>query len=266
MSIEQPNKKDIWNPYFYKHFQGYDSIRELAKYFRHFIDWPRVEDFNALAKQRELKLDLSFKKQRKEMRYLWEIYHQKHIPTREDCWHDFFNNLTWLAFPKLKAAIVHKMCQEPLTNQRSMLQNTLAHFDECGVVICASCPQIFELIAHFQWKTLFCHTPELTSHCHPVLMGHGLMEKSLAPFVGLTAKCVFLQVDETFFNLASDLQNAHVDEQVATYILSEAFPNHPKALHPFPLLGWPSWYEPNKDAGFYDNEQYFRKGRISQKA
>ncbi|MBS0287180.1 MAG: DUF3025 domain-containing protein [Proteobacteria bacterium] len=260
MSIEPTSKKDIWNPYFYKHFQGYASILVMAKHFGQLSDWPSVENYNHFARLSNPTAHLFFKEQLKDMVYLWEIYHQQHIPTRVGCWHDFFNNLTWLAFPKLKGAIVHKMCQEPLTHQRTTLQNTLAHFDECGIVICASNEKIFELIKTFQWKALFCQPSNLL-HCLPVLIGHGIMEKSLVPFIGMTAKAVFLPVDESFFKLTTVQQIAYVDEHMGTFILSNAFPHYPKALHPFPLLGWPGWYEPNKEAGFYDNDQYFRKGR-----
>ncbi len=194
------------------------------------------------------------------MRYLWEIYHNGKIPTRNASWHDFFNNITWLVFPKLKRAIVDKMCQDPFEiGARTSLQNTLAHFDECGIVICSSEPHFFKFIQNHQWQDFFCQY-DIAKSCLPVIIGHGLMEKALNPYIGMTAKAIFLDVEAQFFSLDTLQQNKIIDEKIAQFILSEDFPTQPKALHPFPLLGWPAWHE-NQDEAFYNNKNYFREKR-----
>ncbi len=88
------------------------------------------------------------------------------------------------------------------------------------------------------------------------------MEKALKPYVGMTAKAVFLEVDTDFFHLDTMAQNRLLDERVAAYLLSDTFPDYPKGLHPFPLLGWPTWHQ-NQDEAFYLDQTYFRPKRIS---
>ncbi|MGD9591926.1 MAG: DUF3025 domain-containing protein, partial [Candidatus Berkiella sp.] len=221
-------------------------------------EWPNIDDYNLLAKA--CQLSLCFIEQKNEMRYLWEIYHQGNIPTRTQSWHDFFNNLTWLIYPALKRAIVDKMCQDSTAlSSRSSLQNTLAHFDECGVVICSSLEQHFELLKNHQWQQFFCDK-NITQTCLPVIIGHGLMEKALKPYIGMTAKAVFLKVEPSFFMLPNKMKNDLIDQKMAQFILSEQFPSTPKLLHPFPLLGWPGWHDAQNEA-FYANKQYFREKR-----
>ncbi len=227
------------------------------KFVEHF---PTCDDFNALAAK--CGNGIYFISQLVNMRYEWEIYRNKAVPMRQQCWHDFFNNLTWLTFPKLKWAIVQKICDEPSTaTTRTSLQNTLAHFDECGVVICSDKPEIFDMIKAFAWKDLFCRTQNLEQHCKPVIIGHGLFEKGLVPYIGMTAKAVFLPVEKSFFALNTQDQNSFIDQEIAKYISSEHFPHAPKALQPFPMLGWPGWHPDNHDEAFYDNREYFREGR-----
>ncbi len=254
MFKEQQNKKDFWKPSFYKDFPGFASITPFVEKWlgQAYPHWPSIDDFN-----RAQKADIHFVLQEKEMRYLWEIHQNRHIPTRLYNWHDLFNNITWLIFPKIKAAIVAKMCCEPFEGKsRSSVQNLLAHFDECGVVICADDVSLFALIEHHCWLEFFLKE-DLKQHCLPVLFGHGLMEKALTPFIGMTAKTLFLQVDPCFFTMPTSVQNDIVDEKIAQFILSDAFPRYPKALHPFPLLGWPDWHPQQNDA-FYLNKSYFR--------
>jgi hypothetical protein len=164
----------------------------------------------------------------------------------------------------MKSAIVKRSCQESDKDEiktRTSLQNTLAHIDECGVVICSNNIDIFEMIRLFEWKKLFCDTQNLISDCIPIIVGHGLLEKALNPYIGLTAKAIFLHVDKDFLDLDSQSQNKIIDKEIAEYILSVDFPHSPRSLQPFPLLGWPGWHQDNNDESFYENTNYFRAGR-----
>lgn len=265
MYTEQINKKDIWNPCFYKHFPGFSCIlplwKQQAAYFPY--SWPQVEDYNVIAKEQRNRI--SFIAQHSEARYEWEIYHRRRVMTRECSWHDFFNNLTWLSFPKLKWAIVKKVCEEfpsETVKVRNSRQNLLAHFDECGMVICSDKSSIFDDIKAFRWKKLFFETPFLQQHCLPVLMGHGMLEKALNPYIGMTAKAILLQVPSDFFALSGMAQLKYVDEEIANFIQSPEFPNSPQALQPFPILGWPTWHQENQQECFYENTNYFRTQRM----
>lgn len=231
-----------------------------------FNAWPSIKDFNDL---RNLSYDknyvdemrLSFIEQTAQSCYEQEICQNRQIPTRLRNWHDFFNNLSWLCWPRLKWSMVRRAVQEKAGPIRTSGQNMLAHLDECGMVFCSSDPHVFHLIKTFQWQTLFFY-PYLLESCLPVLMGHGLLEKLLNPFVGITAKVIFLQVDKSFFQKDLMSQMQYIDSKIADYILGPQFIAEPKALCPFPFLGWPHWYL-NQDAAFYENKHYFREQRTA---
>lgn len=91
-----------------------------------------------------------------------------------------------------------------------------------------------------------------------MIFGHGLFEKAQNPYIGMTGKVMFLEVTADFFRLPIHERLKYIDLQLAEWILSANFPEEPKALHPFPLLGWPKWHAQNHSAVFYDNQNYFR--------
>jgi hypothetical protein len=269
MNKEPTNKKDIWNPHFYKHFPGFASVlplwSEICQSFQH--DWPTFSDFNAIAQSvLTSPAAIQFIAQESDMKYEREIIEHGKIPMRGASWHDFFNNLTWLSWPKLKSAIVKRCSQELLPDsvQRTSRQNLLAHFDECGLILCSDKPSLFQTVKNFQWKSFFWDEKSLLQHCLPVIIGHGLLEKAIDPFIGLTAKAIFIQVDSAFFVLPQAKQFAYLDQEIATYILSPQFPDNPLTLQPFPFLGWPGWHPENHQEIFYENRGYFRKGRMNQ--
>lgn len=263
------DKKDIWNPSFYKDFLGYESLLPFWKSHEALFQchFPVIEDYNALFREKALaerlpsQYHVSFILQSIESRYEQAVFHQRVIPTRLENWHDFFNNMTWILYPKTKWAIIQRSHEEntkkSLVNVRSKRQNLLAHFDECGMVLCSDSPELFEDIKAFSWKKFFLET-KLTSHVWPLIFGHGLMEKAVNPYIGMTGKAVLLPVNADFFSLAMSSRLTFIDEQLSAWILSADFPSEPKALHPFPLLGWPKWHARNTDATFYDNRDYFR--------
>lgn len=248
-----------WDPYFYRHFPGYESILPFWKSLAvHFIqDWPAVVDYNEMAKQNGC--FLRFVLQQRQMYYVEEIYHSRTIPMRPNLWHDFFNNVSWLVFPRLKWAIVQKYYQENSNRAfRTPRQNLLTQLDECGMIFCSDQMNLFDYIHQTRWKELFADRKQLLNHGLPIIVGHGIMEKALSPYVGMTAKTLFLQVPRSFFDLNSSQQLAYVDEQIAQYIMDDTFPVFPKNLAPFPVLGWPGWYCENENPRFYENSDYFR--------
>jgi hypothetical protein len=255
-----------FNPYFYRDFPGYESLWFWPSIAPHHRDWLKVEDYNALTKEiyRDVPLDcqVAFTEQQSESFYEWQIFQERLVPTRNQSWHDFFNNLTWLTWPRLKSALIKRLCEDSLSTgnpsrARSPLQNCLTQLDEFGAVICCDDEELISHIKNFQWQTLFL-TPDLLEHCQCTLIGHGLFEKLLNPFIGLTAKAIILQVKSDYFRLPYPEQLSFVDKALAQYLLSETFPKASKALQPFPILGWPTWHA-NQDEAFYANKRYFRE-------
>lgn len=263
------DKKDIWNPFFYKDFLGYESIipwwqqREPQQ-----LLWPEVQDYNAWFKQAAslnalpLENHFSFTIQTRQTCYEQEVFCHHSIPTRQNSWHDFFNNVTWILYPKTKWAIMQRMQQENLTKAsgvvRTTRQNLLAHFDECGMIFCSDKPEWFQAVKMHAWKKLFLETTHLRRHAWPLIFGHGLFEKAQNPYIGMTGKMLFLEVKADFFALSMHDRIAYVDTQIAEKIMSDELPTEPKALSPFPMLGWPKWHQQNDQPAFYENLQYFR--------
>jgi hypothetical protein len=78
-------------------------------------------------------------------RYDGRIYFQGELPTRTGSWHDYFNVLSWCAFPRFKAAINEAQVAElmplfdvprkTMPGARTWEQDRLAMIDEGGIVI-----------------------------------------------------------------------------------------------------------------------------------
>ncbi len=264
------DKKDIWNPSFYKDFLGYESLVPWWQQYEWQFQkkWPDINDYNAWFAQSARvnhlpsNYHVSFIPQSPNANYEQDVYLRKNVCTRINNWHDFFNNVTWVLYPKTKWAIIQRSYQEntdkPHKNVRTKRQNLLAHFDECGMVFCSDKPALFNDVKTFSWKKLFVETPEIKRHAWPLIFGHGLFEKADKPYIGMTGKAVFLQVTPDFFEQSMQERLQFIDEKIAAWILHADFPDDPKALHPFPLLGWPKWHPQNGDPTFYDNRDYFR--------
>lgn len=203
-----------------------------------------------------------------ESQYEPRCYLNGEVQTRESNWHDLFNALVWLTFPKAKAAINTRHYQALLDrnalqqSQRGHVRDMATLFDESGVVVVTSQTALSGLLCDFKWKELFWFQREQTSqHMEFYVFGHGLYEKLHEPYVGLTAQGLVMHVEEDFFNWGLPVKLAFLDEQVAAYLNNSAHCRSTRELHPVPLLGVPGWWEENKVETFYDNSSYFRRGR-----
>lgn len=175
------------------------------------------------------------------------------VPTRHNL-HDVFNALQWLAFPRLKTAINggHIRHFASALAVRSIPRNVLTMMDESGVLVASPDATLLALLREFRWKELFVNRRhEVKNSMRFRLIGHGLMEKALNPFVGLTGKAVLL-------NIKNDMP---LDEAAASWVREDAHLVASEMLAPLPLLGIPGWDARNEDAAFYDNTEYFRPGR-----
>lgn len=249
-----------WSPLFHEEFAGFSSI---APYWQQIMssfttDFPHVDDFNALRTQHSF----TFVTQTKDMKYDAEILELNRIPMRPNSWHDFFNNLTWLLWPQLKRSIMERIgieIRRRTSNARTARQDLLTHLDECGIVLCSSRDEIFDDVNNHSWKKLFFDTKDLLMTCEALIIGHGIFEKALSPYIGMTAKAIFISVQPDFFSKPYEEKMRFIDNYLAAYVVSEDFPESPKSLAPFPLLGWPGWWPANEDEAFFNNEKYFRK-------
>lgn len=187
------------------------------------------------------------------------------IETRAHNWHDLFNALSWVTFPRAKAAInaqhaaILEEGGEAESRRRSPGRDALTLFDEGGVAVASSAPHLLELMVDFEWKELFWNRrDELLATTRFFAFGHGFYEQALAPYIGMVAKTVFATVDGSFPGLPLQEQILRTDELLAAHFADRAnFPS-PKAMAPMPVLGVPGWHPATATQSFYDDASYFR--------
>ena len=253
------------------------SVREILGQLGG-ADWPRLERLNELSLQRDLR-NQADKPIRfvapagaaSAMAYELQIATSGEIPTRENL-HDLLNAMQWLSFPQLKRAIntehVKGLQDEPGVEAksrpkvRSKARDVLTMFDESGVIVASADASLLELLRSFQWRALFVERRlDVVKNMRFHLVGHGLMEKALTPFIGITGKAILLPVTSGALDDVSVLDGLAADW--LTHPTNLASAQHPA---PLPLLGVPGWDARNQVPAFYDNVDYFRPGRLSKPA
>lgn len=195
--------------------------------------------------------------------YEERVWHRGEVETRQDNWHDFFNALIWMAFPRAKAALnarhVREMAATP--GGRGRARDAMTHFDECGLVVVSSDPSLLDLLRGFRWQELFWQRRrDVVRDMRFLVFGHATCEQLLAPFRGLTAKAVLYAVDAAWLDLPGVDQLAAVDARLAEEL---AAGRHavPRELQPVPLLGLPGMTPDNESPAYYDDTWQFRPGR-----
>uniref|UniRef100_A0A486XKT6 Probable putative transmembrane protein n=1 Tax=Rheinheimera sp. BAL341 TaxID=1708203 RepID=A0A486XKT6_9GAMM len=196
------------------------------------------------------------------------IYATGQVPTRQQNWHDFFGALIWCLFPLTKK-LLNNLHMAEITEhgvkQRSKLRNKLTLFDECGLVICLE-PDAYQhanLLRAHQWQHSFVtNRSDWWQGIRPMIFGHAMYEMATAPFIGLTAKALFVEVPAGFSQWPLAQAYAYVDQQLVRQITQGDLLNAAQ-LTPLPLLGVPLWYAANQQPQFYSNQDYFRPKRHS---
>ena len=184
------------------------------------------------------------------------------VETRPGNWHDLFNALAWITYPRGKAAINAQHAAildergDKEARNRGPERDALTLFDEGGVAVVSSDPSFFDLIRDFEWKRLFWEQrTALERHVRFLAFGHALLENALEPHLGMVAKTVFLRASG--LPRDEDLA-AWVDAALATQFAERAnFPS-PKAMAPMPVLGIPGWHPGTMTEAYYDDRQQFR--------
>ena len=200
--------------------------------------------------------------------YETRIAESGEIATRENS-HDFFNAMSWLAFPKAKSAISEMHARllsargEKEIRERSIPRDVLTLFDEGGIVVTSRDESLLEHIRRFEWKKLFVERrAEVLTDMKFFLFGHSMLEKALDPYVGVTAKAILFLVDDAFLAANHAAQMRHIDVRTAAWLMAETNLSSSKNFAPLPWLGMPGWWKENESPAFYDDAQYFRSGRI----
>ncbi len=263
-----------WRPNFLQASLIFEPLYDVGRYLERLRNWPSLEDLNNQLNNRtqliktvsghpinyvsqDVAVDVFAK------RYEPRIYLEGEIQTRTQNWHDLFNALVWLTFPCAKAMLNQQhyraLLQELQANEtrRGPLRDAVTLFDESGVVVVSSHTRLSQMLRDFEWKALFWEQRALLgAHMKFFIFGHGLYEKALNPYIGMTGKGVVLNVGADFFSQSLRKQLQEIDVMLVDFIGQDLSVS--TDLTPVPVLGYPGWSLDNSDSRYYDNHCYFR--------
>lgn len=267
----------VWDPHFLDRAELYAPLRRIGATLARHTTWPDLSALNALLDTHPVYTE-SGARLRAVMqgaanadvtdplvkKYEARIYRNGELQTRTENWHDLFNLLAWLHFPRIKArlnALHHRELAQSRTANRSTLQDALTLFDEGGLIVASTDTQWLELIRTFKWKKLFWEQRAAAARdMRFYLFGHALYEKALAPYKGLTAKAVLLHVPATLFAADEAVRMPQLDAAVADWFGDGGALTSTQMLAPVPILGIPGWDGANAHEHYYDDTEYFRSG------
>jgi hypothetical protein len=243
--------------------------------------FPTLDQLNRLARERDVRsgggVPVSFvpaavdKPGALESQYEIRIHRDGEVPTRPGSWHDLFNALAWLTFPRTKATINHLHHDEMLRRrgepQRGTPRDVLTLFDEGGVIVACADASLARLLAEFRWKELFwTHRADVVASIRFRVFGHAIHERALAPYKGVTAKALVVDVPRATLGSSDEALTALLDERAAAHFAAPGALASTRLLHPLPVLGVPGWTSANENAAFYDDADVFRAGRTREKS
>ncbi len=263
-----------WDPSFIDRSLALFPLAEAAVVLRACGDWPRLTllqdlcDAGAVVNACGMPLRLVGEANGEPFETRLRLRGEMHV--RERSWHDLFNVLAWIAYPRTKAALNARHHEEATRcdsassreGRRTSVRDALTLFDESGAIVAAADPELLEMIRAFEWKRLFwAHRGRVEAHLRVFVVGHALAEKLLSPYVGLTAHAILLPVSAPFMESALSSQLMELDRQAAQCIRTGPAFDAPRMLAPLPVLGIPGWSRESAFEAFYDDAGYFRPGR-----
>lgn len=210
--------------------------------------------------------DESFTDERYYERYIFDT---GVIPTRVDNWHDLFGAFIWCLFPKTKA-LINKLHVEDIETfgmqARTERRNAITLLDECGVVCAVSNQTLKENLVEHKWTEAFLNNHDAwNAQITPFMFGHANYEMATNPYIGLTGKVLFIDVDEDFHALDKLEQYQFLDSTLVQMIKEKDILKDNKIFSPLPLLGVPKWHQEVQDEAFYSNTRYFRPKSTKKK-
>lgn len=189
--------------------------------------------------------------------YEERVFASGEVVTRADNFHDFFNALIWLAFPRSKQALNQRHADTLRAGsegcRRGALRDAMTQFDECGVVVAGMPADLQRALRSHSWREVFVERrAELISTTRFLVFGHGSHDALRTPYPGLCGKALFLDVP-------CDKPLEEIDQGLARRIAIADF--SPRDWQPLPLLGIPGATPDNEDPIYYDDTRQFRPAR-----
>lgn len=178
----------------------------------------------------------------------YEVFIARHaaVPTRDNL-HDLFNGLAWLAWPQLKRHLnrlqAAQIARDGVGPRRGPVRDALTLFDENAAWLQAP-PELADALARREWPALFVARRNAWRALQPVLFGHALVEKLVAPRKPITAHVWLVPPGVP--------AEAHLVETLTQARLAA------RPFVPLPVLGVPGWWPANEDPAFYDDAAVFR--------
>jgi hypothetical protein len=198
--------------------------------------------------------------------YEMRVFETGEVPTRASSWHDLFNALAWLAYPRTKGVMNLRHYEELRKRRGALLRGTardvLTLFDEGGMLVACAEPSLTALLRGFRWKDLFWHRRvDVRANMRFCVFGHAILEHALALFRGVTAKALIIDVAHDEIVQPTEALNVVLDARAAEYFVSPDALASTRTLAPLPVLGIPGWTPENEDPAYYDDAVHFRPGR-----
>jgi hypothetical protein len=181
--------------------------------------------------------------------YEVQVFESGGVATRLRNWHDLFNALAWLAFPRAKATInaLHAAEIPREGGRRGRLRDMLTIFDEGGALVQCADPALERMIREFRWKALYWDSRDrVRESLRFIVFGHAVLEKALEPWPGIACKALFLA------------PGADPDHTASNWLAAHARDGTPRLLAPLPVFGFPGWLPESERPEFYDDERFFR--------
>ena len=228
--------------------------------------WPScVERLNALASARGLRnangLPVSFVDPGAAAGAPYEahIWATGQVPTRVDeagGWHDLFNALVWLTFPRIKARLnrlqAEAIAADGVGARRGPLRDAATLFDESAALLFTDDAAVAAALRAFDWQALFVlGRQRFLDRARVIVFGHALLDKLRAPYKSV---CGHAWVEQVRLERHTDLDTLVAGALGPGSLRVEAF-------SPLPVLGIPGWWAGNEDPAFYGDPSVFRAGR-----
>lgn len=190
------------------------------------------------------------------------VFREKKIPIRKNVVHDYFNALTWLAFPSSKkklnkknySLLEHNYLNGNKNRPRNIDLTTL--IDESGIIILTKDSYLASLIEEKKWKTVFWDNRNIVKKSFRFfLFGHSLFEKIMNEYIGTAARALII------FNESFQLEKitiSNVDQILSDYIDQDSFFKNLEKTVTVPLFAIPGWGSFNDKEKFYQGNEYLR--------
>jgi hypothetical protein len=198
-----------------------------------------------------------------------------HTRTDDSAWHDLFNAVVWLAFPRTKARLnglqARAIARDGVGARRGPLRDAATLFDENAALVVLREPALRAAWRAHDWQAVF--GPGGASpawEADPVIFGHALLDKLRAPYKAACAHAWLLDAAPVVRGPRGQIPTApdrdgperpdagfvaSLDATVAA-ALDASLARDP--FVPLPVLGVPGWCPANADPAFYDDPAVFR--------